>query len=391
MHIFIHSAFANDVSEELTMVDIVEVKTKKQLKIFANFNAQMYKDVEAAVPDYIPDEITYFNRNKYNPMHTFSDFKLFLAYKDGKCVGRIAGIINHAVNEKFGTKQIRMSRIDFIDDEEVSSALFKAVEDYGRENGMTQIHGPLGFCDQDQEGMLIEGFDQPGPFFTIYNAPYYKDHLERLGYRKEVDWKEYKIYVPEKRDEKMHQLAEAVIKRYKLRVFEPTKKSQLKKIFNELFTLIDETYSKLFATVPYTQEMFDYYRSFIILANPKLCKFIYDENDKMVGLGIVLPSMNEALKKHNGNIFPFGWFKFLTTQYRHCDTIDMYFVGVVPEYLNKGLTAVLLDRMIATLIERGVKYGQTGPELEENVQVQALWKTLKYDQHKKRRCWIKEL
>lgn len=373
------------------MVEVVEVKSKKQKKEFARFAADMYRDVEGAVPFIVPDEYEQLVPGK-NPALEFCDVKAFLAYKDGKCVGRIAAIINRAANEKWKTKNIRFSRVDFIDDDEVSAALFKAVEDYGRSVGLTKIQGPLGFTDQDQEGMLIEGFTKPGPFFTIYNAPYYKEHLERLGFAKDADWVEYRVMVPQKRDEKLHQLSEAVLKRYNLTLYEPKTKKEIKPYVRKLFELLNNTYDVLFGSVPLTPAIQKkYYGEFILFINPHFAKFINDKDGNLVGFGLGVPSLSKALKKSNGRLFPFGWFRLLTTPYRKAEAIDLYFIAVTPELQKKGLPAVLLDSMTETARKRGIKFAETGPELEDNILVRKMWKTYNAEQYKKRRCWIKDL
>jgi hypothetical protein len=220
------------------MVEIREVVSGKDRRIFAEFAQKLYKNVSQAIPDLISDEINNFDPKK-NPAYDYCVAKQFLAYKDGRCAGRIAGIISRAANDKWKTKRIRFSRVDFINDYEVSEALFKAVETWGRSEGLTEIHGPIGFCDMDQEGMLVEGFEEEGMFITIYNHPYYIDHLERLGYRKDVDWLEYRVELPKEPDKKLDLLSEAVLKKYHIRLVQLKSRKDIKPIIPKVLKLLN--------------------------------------------------------------------------------------------------------------------------------------------------------
>ena len=373
------------------MIEVREVRTKRERKIFAAFHANMYQNVPQAIPDLISDEYNNFLPAK-NPAFEYCRVKQFLAYKDGKCVGRIAGIINDAANSKWGTKRIRFSRVDFIDDFEVSKALFKAVEDWGKAEGLTQIHGPIGFCDMDQEGMLVEGFDTEGMFITIYNHPYYVGHLQKLGFLKDIDWIEYLISMPQDMDLRLNELSKLVLKRYKLKLIEPGSRKEIKPYIPKVFRLLNVCYRELYGTVELSHaQIMKYYNQFILLINPEYVKLIEDEEGELVGFGLALPSMNKAVKKSNGRLFPFGWYRVLRAPYKKADVLDLYLVGVVPKMQNKGLTAILLNSMTESARKNNVKYAETGPELETNNQVQSLWKHYDARQHKRRRCWIKDL
>lgn len=373
------------------MLEIREVLTKKDQRIFAVLPTKMYKRVPHAIPDLISDEINNFNPKK-NPAYEYCKVKQFLAYKDNRCVGRIAGIISKAANDKWSTKRIRFSRVDFIDDYEVSAALFKAVEDWGRAEGLTEIHGPIGFCDMDQEGMLVDGFEEEGMFITIYNYPYYVKHLEALGYQKDIDWIEFRITIPKKPDKKMDALSEMVLKKYKITLVEPRNIRVLKPYIPKIFELLNITYGKLYGTVELSyQQIMKYYHQFVLLLNPRFVKLLLDENNNLVGFGLALPTMNRAVKKSGGRLFPLGWLRILNAPYAKVKVLDLYLIGVLPEMQNKGLPAVLLNSMTVSAGKNGMEYAETGPELENNHQVQALWKHYNARQHKRRRCWIKSL
>lgn len=373
------------------MVEVREVGTRRERKLFASFNADMYKDVAQAIPDLVSDEYNNFIPSR-NPAFEYCRAKQFLAYKDGKCVGRIAAIINDAANTKWNTRRIRFSRVDFIDDMEVSKALFKAVEDWGREEGLAQLHGPIGFCDMDQEGMLVEGFDMVGMFITVYNHPYYVEHLHNHGFIKDIDWVEYIITMPGEPNEKINELSKLVLKRYKLKLLEPKSRKEIKPYLPKVFRLLNICYEELYGTVELSNEqIMKYYHQFILLISPDYVKFIEDEEGELVGFGLALPSMNRAVKKSNGRLFPFGWYRLLRAPYLKAEELDLYLVGVLPRMQNKGLTAILLNSMTETARRNNVKYAETGPELETNNQVQALWKHYETKQHKRRRCWIKDI
>lgn len=373
------------------MLEVREVKTKKEKHIFASFHTKMYQEVPQAIPKLIQDELNIFDPKK-SPAYEYCRTKQFLAFQDGKCVGRIAGIINKAANDKWYTKRMRFSRVDFIDDVQVAAALFAAVENWGREEGLTGLHGPLGFNDMDQEGMLIEGFEEESMFLTIYNYPYYIKHMESLGFRRDTDWVEYQVKIPRTPDERLDMLSAAVLKKHKLTLVEPQTKRQIKPYITKIFDLYNISYENLYGTVKLSyKQIMKYYDEFILFINPKFAKLIVDENNQLVGFGLAIPSLNKAVKKCGGRLLPFGWFHLLRAPYAKCKVLDLYMIGVLPHMQNKGLTAVLMNSMAASARENGFELAETGPELENNHQVQALWKHYEVRQHKRRRCWIKAI
>lgn len=373
------------------MVTIKEVKTRKDLRTFASFNEKMYRDVPQAMPDLISDEMANFNPKK-NPAYEYAESRQFLAYKDGKCVGRIAGIISHKANEKWKRKRIRFTRVDFIDDYEVSEALFKAVEDWGREAGLDAIHGPIGFCDLDQEGMLIEGFEYDGIFITINNAPYYKDHMRRLGYTKCVDWIENRINIPDKVSPFFEKVSDRVLKENNLKVIKLKYKFQLRKYIRYIFDVINDAAKELYGEVDLTDDMIKkYVNQFILMVNVRFISLIVNEKDEMVGIGVTVPTIGRAAKKSHGKLFPFGWARILYAPYSKPDTLELYLVGVREKYRNKGLPMVLMTEVMKEAVKDGMKYAETGPMLEDNIKVQSMWKRFDKIQHRRRRCWIKKL
>lgn len=373
------------------MVEIKEVRTKREQRIFAKFPEKLYRHIPQAIPDLIMDEIDNFNPKK-NPAYEYCIARQFLAYKNGRVAGRIAGIISKAANDKWGTKRIRFTRVDFIDDYEVSKALFQAVEDWGRIAGLTEIHGPIGFCDMDQEGMLVEGFEEAGMFLTIYNHPYYIDHLVRLGYSKDIDWMEFLITLPQEPDVKLDRLAEAVLRKYNLKLVELKRRREIKPYIAPILDLLNVCYENLYGTVELSPaQIKKYVNQYILLINPEYIKIIENKKQEIVGFGLAMPSLNQAAKRSRGRLFPFGWYRILRAPFQKSEVLDLYLIGVAPEMQNKGLPAILMNSMAATARQNGVKYSETGPELETNHQIQALWKHYEVRNHKRRRCWIKQL
>ena len=373
------------------MVEIREVKTRKELKKFAGFNEKMYRDIPQAIPDLISDEMDNFTPKK-NPAYEYAESRQWLAYKDGQCVGRIGAIISHKANKKWNRKRIRFTRVDFIDDYEVSKALFQTVENWGKERGMEAVHGPMGFCDLDQEGMLIEGFDYKGMFISIHNAPYYKEHLERLGYIKSVDWIENRITIPEEVPEFFTRLSARIQEEQKLRIFKARNRRELKKYIPEIFDVVNDTYRRLYGEVELTQKQIDkYVKQFLLLVNCKYAMMVMNEENQMIGFGLAVPSLADASKKSHGRLFPLGWIRVLYAPYSKTDTLELFLIGVRDAYKNTGVPAMLIEEGIKTAIADGKKYAETGPMLEDNLKIHSLWKRIEKVQHKRRRCWIKEL
>lgn len=375
----------------MNMIEIREVKTAKERRIFTLWPNEVYKDVPQYVPPLRSDELANINP-KRNPAFAYADMRFFIAYRDGKVVGRVGGIINHASNEKWQQKRIRLTRLDFIDDYEVSKALMETIENWGREAGLTEIVGPVGFCDLDKEGMLVEGFDEPGMFITYYNYPYYVKHMEKLGYVKDVDWLESRLYTKLKDEEKFAKLCEYVKKRYKLHVPEIKNKRQLKPYIGRLFDLIDREYAHLYGTVPLTREQVKYYTGqFLTLVNLKFIRFVENEKNEVVAFGLAVPSLAEAMQKTKGRLFPTGWAKVLY-DINKPKILDLYLIAVAGEYRRTGAGAILIWEVLQEARKMGIPFAETGPNLEENSNILGLWNNCEADRDIRcRRSWKKDL
>ena len=374
------------------MVEIREVRTRGDLRMFVNYVNVLYMDVPQFIPAMYANDLDDWNPKK-NPAFEYCEGKCFLAWRNGKIVGRIGAILSHRANEKWGLNRMRFSQVDFIDDPEVSAALFKAVEDYAREKGCNEVHGPLGFTDLDREGLLIEGFDQKSMFITYYNHPYYKDHLERLGYEKDVDWVEFLIDIPydERTVTRLDKLSERVQRYSNLHVVEIKSRKDYKPWVEKVFVLVNTAYAHLYGTVPLSDKQIRRYAdNFIPLINPDLACFVADPEDNLVAFGVSAPSMADALKKSNGRLFPFGWIRLLKAL-KVNDTLDLFLVAVTPEYQNKAVNAILLNHVLKGAQKMGIKYAETGPNLDTNEKIQHQWNFFHTTQHKRRRCFVKKL
>lgn len=372
-------------------VIIKEVLSKKDLKKWVDFPNKMYKKCKQYCPFLFPDEIDTFTKAK-NPAYEFCETKLYLAYKGKKVVGRIAGLINHAANKKWNTSAIRFTRFDFIDDYEVSSALFNKVVEWGKMRGYDVVLGPMGFTDMDHSGELIDGFDELNLSITFYNYPYYTDHYIKLGLQKEVDWVEYQVFVPEKIDEKYEKIANYLKAKSGFELVEYTDRKVLMADAYEAFKVIDIAFSVLYGTVPLTEAVIDKaIKDYIPIVNLKYICSIKDKEGKIAGFAVMVPSIAKALKKSNGRLFPFGLFGLLKALKGKNDILEMYFVAVRPEYQSKGLPAIMMNHLLKVCRDNGIKLCETGPELELNESVQSLWKGLDVRKHRRRRAWKREI
>lgn len=381
----------------MSSVEIRKVKGKKALKTFIDFHYDLYKGSEYDVPNLFQDELNTLSPDK-NAVFEFCEAEYYIAYKDGKPAGRVAAIINNKANERWGRKAVRFGWIDFIDDREVSAALLGAVEDYGRAHGMMEIVGPLGFTDMDPEGMLTFGFDQLGTMPTIYNYPYYPEHMEGMdGYVKDNDYVEYKLFVPEKVPDKYAKIAAMIEKRYDLHVKKITKRDIYKNGYGKkIFDLINMTFKDLYGYSELTDRQIEQYiNMYFSFVDLNLITLVEDHScgNKLVGIGITIPSLSHALQKcRRGRLLPFGWWHVLrAVKFHKTDIVDLLLLGVLPEYRAKGVNAMMFADLIPRYYEYGFKWGESQVEMETNEGVQSQWDYLETEHHKRRRCYKKEL
>ncbi|CEA16897.1 MAG: hypothetical protein KA433_04895 [Fermentimonas sp.] len=375
-------------------VIIKKVTSKDDLMKFIQFGIDLYKGNEYFVPPLIYDERATLNRSK-NPAFDHCDATYFLAYRDGEIVGRIAVIINYKSNERWNQKHARFGFVDFIDDEDVVDSLFGAAESWARSRGMEKIHGPLGFTDLDHEGMLIEGFDRMGTMATIYNYPYYQKHMERMGYVKDKDWVEFLIQIPPEVPERFSRMGEIVKKRFGLTVKHLQRKQDVYPYAREMFILINNAYKDLYGYVELSDKQIDYYVDmYIPMIRLDFVTLVLRQNDnKLVGVGIGLPSMSDALRKAKGRFLPNGWYHLYKALKGngHNGVLDLLMIAVDPEYQGKGVNALMFNEFIPAANKLGMTKAESNIELEDNSKVHSMWNGLEYEQHKRRRAFIKNI
>lgn len=395
--LFLHLIIANKF-EIMSLIEIKKVESKRDLKTFINFHYDLYKDNKYDVPNLFSDDMNTLRKDR-NAAFEFCEAEYYLAYKDGKVAGRVAAIINHKANERWQCRNVRFGWIDFIDDREVSKALLQAVEDFGKRKGMNAVVGPLGFTDMDPEGMLTWGFDQLGTMPTIYNYPYYPEHIEALeGFKVDNKYVEFKLMVPKTIPEKYAKIAAMIEKRYNLHSRKLTKKDVFEKGYgHRIFQLINDTYKDLYGYSELTQKQVDQYVDmYFKLLDLNFVTIVEDwniEDHPMVGIGITMPSLARALQKcRRGRLFPFGWWHLLRAiKWHKTKIVDLLLIGIQPEYRTKGANALLFADLIPRYQAYGLEWGETQVEMEANAGVQGQWGALDPILHKRRNCYKKEI
>lgn len=375
------------------MLEIKQIQpTRSALRDFTQFQIDLYRGNDYYVPPLVSDDIEALSPGK-NPAFDFCEAAYFMAYRDGKPVGRIAAIINSQVNRNCDSKICRFGFMDFVDDMEVSHTLFDAAEDWGRRKGMNKMVGPLGFTDMDREGLLVEGFEELSTMATNYNYPYYAGHVEAAGYAKESDWVEFLLQVPDKVPERYDRIATLVKEKLNLRIQKYTSRKKAKaEIGHKLFRLINEAYKDLYQYSQLTDRQIDYYVDYYLgLVNLDLLTFVMDKDDNLVGLGIALPSLSRGLQKAQGRLLPFGWYHLLKALKGKNDRVDLLLVAVHPDYQNRGVNALMFQDLLPHFIRLGFKYAETNPEMETNAKVQSQWEVFNPRQHRRRRSYAKDI
>lgn len=373
-------------------VIIKQINSKEDIKNFVRFGIELYKGNDYFVPPLIFDEIATLNPAK-NPAFEHCEAAYFLAYRNNQIVGRIAAMVNHKSNQEWNQKHARFGFVDFIDDKEVVDSLFKAAEDWSRMRGMEKIHGPLGFSDMDYEGMLVEGYDRISTLSTIYNYPYYPQHMERMGYVKDIDWLEFLIKVPDELSDRYVRSEEIVKKRFGVELFNPRNKDEVKYYIKDIFELINLSYKGLYGYVPLSDKQIEYYADMYLpmLRLDFLAMVVRREDKKLIGVGIGLPSLAKALQKGKGRFLPTGWVHIYKALKGSNDTLDLLLVAVHPDYRGKGINALMFNKFIPAAKKMGITHAESNIEMENNTKVHSLWKEMDAEQHKRRRAYIKEL
>jgi hypothetical protein len=382
-------------NKETSMKCTVEaVQTKRQMNDFLMLPQKIYRGNSCYVPDLERDVRAWFDP-KHNPGLQHSDVAPFVSYNEkGEAVGRIVGIINHKANQVWKSHSVRFGWIEFVDDADVSDVLLKAVEDWGRNKGMDTILGPLGISDFDEEGMLVEDFDKLGSAITIYNPPYYPEHMEMLGYRKEVDWVQVKVEIPAEVPGRYSRVQKLVGEMYGLKVKKLTPKEVFKEKYGrKIFKLLNEAYSQLFGYTPHNEEEADAFVSqYISMLDLNMLPMVEDGDGNLIACSITMPNLSRALQKSGGRMFPFGWYHLLKAlKFKHEEEVELLLIAVHPEWQPLGINALIFADLIPVFNKKGFRYAETGPMLEDNLKVLTQWKALNPTTYKRRRCFSKEI
>lgn len=371
-------------------IEVKQVKRKSDMRRFIRFYTNLYKNNSCvAFPPHL-DESDTLNKQK-NPAMAHCSAEYWIAYSNGKVVGRIAAIINYLECIKLNKSIGRIGWFDFIDDKSVSEALINRATEWLKSNNIDTVHGPLGFTDLDKQGSLIDGFNEQGTYATNYNFEYYKDHYENIGFTKSTDWVEFELKISDQGLNKMNRISEFVKHKYNVHAIEAKSKSAIKDYAPGIFQLMNECYKDLYGYIPLnTDQMEKYTKMFIGLINPELIGLVADSNNKLIGFGISMPSFTEAARKARGKLIPTGWIHFLKALKKN-DTLDLYLLAVAPGYQNKGVNSIIMSQIVNNAIKFGITKAETNIELEDNSKVQDMWKFFDSRMHKRRRCYIKSI
>lgn len=373
------------------MIEVVEVKTKREKREFVDFPVKLYKNCPYYVPNLRGDELGLFDPKK-NVSYDDCEIVFYLALKDGKVAGRICGVIQKIYNKKQNEKRVRFTRFDVVDDFEVAKALLEKVENWAKEKGMEIVHGPLGFNDLDREGLLVEGFDELSTFEADYSFPYYAEFLEKLGYAKEVDWLEFRIKPMKHVNDRIAKLADVVKKRYHISVATAkNKKEYIKKYMEGIFDCIDDAYGDLYGVIPYTKPLQEQIvKQFKLMISLDCMVTLLSEEGQVVGFGFGLPSLAKAVQKSKGRLTPLGLMRILYAT-KHIKVFDFGLIAVRKTYQGKGLTGIIFQEMINQMSKYDLEYCETNHSLETNQKIILSWKNFEHVQHKRRRCYWKHL
>jgi GNAT superfamily N-acetyltransferase len=370
--------------------EIRGVSTRKEMKEFVSFPFELYRGNSCWCPPLKSCEINTLSQDS-NPAFDYCEAQYWMAWQDGRPVGRIAGILNHHEPENGHGRLVRFGWIDFTDDPDVSCGLINVAREWGRSKGMTAIHGPLGFTNMDAEGMLIEGFEETASMSTIYNFPYYPDHMERLGFRKAADWLQYEVKIPSESPDKVDQLNRAVFGKYDLHVLKPRTAKEIRPYAARMFGTYNRAFREIYGFTPLTAKQVEYYTDFYFgFLRPEFVSLVVDAQDEVAGFGITIPDLSGALQKAGGSLFPTGFFH-LRNALRNNDAITLCLIGVRPDYQGKGLLALIYHSLNKAALKAGITIARTMPQLEDNFKAVSIWKNYDARVCTRRRCWIGEI
>ncbi len=371
-------------------VKLMEVRSRKDLKEFVRIPFALYRDNPYWVPPLIRNEMNTLNPKK-NPAFEYCETAYWIAYKNTQPAGRIAVILNRKFNDKWNRNDVSFSRFDFIDDEEISLSLMRKAEEWAREMKADRIHGPLGFSNFDQQGMLIKGFHEIPTLASVYNYSYYPEHMDKMNFHKEIDYVEYEVKTPEAVPEKAVRISNIVLKRLNLHLFKAKSRKELLPFAEQIFDVINQAYKDIFYSVKLSEKQIRMFKKkYLSFIDPEFVLLVLDSQERVIGFHIAMPSLSQAFKKACGRLFPFG-FRHILRALKNPSKLDLYLVGILPEYQNKGINAVFMTDLTLTAIKNDIILTETNSELESNKKVQAFWKYYDARMHKRKRIFIKKL
>lgn len=370
-------------------ISICKVDSRRELKDFARFANRLYKDC----PQYIPEMESEIESSLQSPTEG-AEVQAFMAYRDGKPVGRVLAIDNQKANKKWKTRIVRFSMLDFIDDTAVTNALLRAVEEWGARRGLDTIQGPLGLTDFDKEGMLVEDFDLMGTISTLYNYRYYPVHMERLGFEKAADWLQIRATLPDKLPDRYLKTAKLANELFHLKLNVLSRHQILKQGWGiKVFQLFNTAYAPLFGFASLSEaQTRDFISKYLPLTDPRLIPVVTNEKGEVVCAAVAMGSLSNAMRHAHGRLLPFGWFHLLKAlKFRHEDLAELLLIGVRPDYQGSGVTSLVFTHLYSTLRQLGFKFVETGPQLETNMKELSQWKYLDARYVKRRRCYTKAI
>ena len=374
-------------------IKVVKVSTRREMDDFLNITDKIYGGCAQYVPDMRSDVRAMFAPGDPSEPRT-SVVQPFVAYRGKEVVGRVVGVVNKKANNTWNTRNVRFSMIEFIDDLAVSKALLDTVEAWGKAQGMDKLQGPMGVTDFDKEGMLVEDFDLRGSMTAYYNPAYYPKHMEQLGLEKEVDWLQIRINIPEEIPARYVRVAQYAREQIGLKVVKASRKEVQKGAYGpKIFDLLNKAYAPIFGFSAFsTKQAQQFLNQYVPLFNMDMVPLVENEQGELVGIAVTMPSLTEALQKSRGRLWPTGWFHLLKAlKWKHEDNTEMLLVAVRPDYQGLGVNALFFDDLIPIYNKYGIKWAETGPQLEDNVRELTQWKPLHPQIVKRRRCWQKDI
>jgi GNAT superfamily N-acetyltransferase len=376
----------------MNSIKVIKVQSKKEMKMFISFPHTLYQKYDNYVPDLDSDVEGFFNPKK-NRNLAYADVQPFIAMRDGEVVGRIAGIVSHKSNSTWNKRIVRFTYIEFIDDLDVSKALLDTVAEWGKSFGMNEIQGPMGIIDFDKEGMLIEDFDLPGCFMEFWNPPYYKSHMEQLGFKKGADWLQIRFEVPEQIPPRFQRVADYSKQEFGVHVVRKTKKEITQGYSHKIFKLLNESFAQLYGFAPFSEEQAEEVLArFLPFLDMDMVPIVEDNKGELVGIAVTCRDFSDGIKKTHGKLLPFGWLHLLKAiKLGKQDKAQLMIIGIRPDMQGMGVNATIFAHLIPVYHKLGIKWCETNPQLDTNVRELSQWKPLNPKTVKRRRCWQKDI